>query len=278
MNRIFSRAVCLALMISSAAVAAKTVTESKVWTESYPVSAPSRLEISNIWGTVRVRPGPGGQITVTVDEKRSAPDQERFDRSLELIGLDIQADASGVSIRVGEQSGNWRGQENCRGCRVDYQFEVLVPPGTQLDVGTVMDGTIDVAGVTGLVSASNVNGPVKVHELRDCEKLESVNGELDVSFMLAPVADCDMETVNGNITLTIPDGTGLDVTFDLFNGSMVSDLALNPFAVPATVEHTNDDGRHHYRIQQLAGVRVEGGGPSFSISSLNGDIRIQKTQ
>lgn len=278
MNRILSRAVCLVLMISSAAVTAKTVTEAKVWTESFPVSAPSRLEISNIWGTVRVRPGPSGQITITVDEKRSAPDQERFDRSLQLFDLDIQSDDSSVSILVGDQSHSWRGQETCRGCRVDYQFEVLVPPGTELSVGTVTDGTIDVAGVTGMVSASNVNGPVKVHELRDCENLESVNGELEVSFMLAPVADCNMETVNGDITLAIPDGSGLDVTLDLFNGSMVSELSLNPFAVPATVEHTKDDGRHHYRIQQLAGLRVEGGGPLFSISSMNGDIRIQKTQ
>jgi hypothetical protein len=44
------------------------------------------------------------------------------------------------------------------------------------------------------------------------------------------------------------------------------------------VEHRETGGRHHYRIEQAAGVRLAGGGPVFSVSSMNGDLRIQKTQ
>ena len=278
MKNIIAGAACLALTYA-AAVAAAPVTESRVWTESYPVNTPTpHLAISNIWGNVRVRPGTSGQITVTVDERRSAPDQARFDRSLETLRLDVEADTNGVSIRVGERNQPWELRQPCRGCRVDYQFEVLVPTGTQLDVGTVLDGTIDVAGVVGMISASNVNGPITVREVRDCELLESVNGKVDVSFMLAPGQDCNIETINGDITLTLPSGSGLDVALDLFNGRMVSEFAVDPFALPATVEHTSDGDSHRYRIQQSAGLRLEGGGPMFSISSLNGDIHIQKTQ
>ena len=278
MKNIIAGAACLALTYA-AAVAAAPVTESRVWTESYPVNtlAP-HLAISNIWGNVRVRPGTSGQITVTVDERRSAPDQTRFERSLETLRLDVEADTNGVSIRVGERNQPWELRKPCGGCRVDYQFEVLVPTGTQLDVGTVLDGTIDVAGVVGMISASNVNGPITVREVRDCELLESVNGKVDVSFMLAPGQDCNIETINGDITLALPSGSGLDVALDLFNGRMVSEFAVDPFALPATVKHTSDGDGHRYRIQQSAGLRLEGGGPMFSISSLNGDIHIQKTQ
>jgi hypothetical protein len=76
----------------------------------------------------------------------------------------------------------------------------------------------------------------------------------------------------------MPVGTGLDVALDLFNGRMVSDFQVDAYALPAVVEHTRDDGQHRYRIQQSAGIRLEGGGPTFSISSLNGDIRIQESQ
>ena len=278
MKNIIAGATSIALF-HAAAVAAAPVSESRIWTEIYPVnSVTPSLAISNIWGNVRVRAGSSGEIRVTVDERRSAPDQESFERSLETLTLDIESDTNGVSMLVGERSRNRNGRNPCRGCRVDYQFEVEVPAGTRLDVGTVLDGTIDVAGIVGMISASNVNGPIKVREVRDCEMLESVNGKVDVSFTMAPGQDCNIETINGDITLALPSGSGLDVSLDLFNGRIVSEFAVDPLALPAVIEHSSDGDGHRYRIQQSAGLRLEGGGPRFSISSLNGDIRIQKTQ
>jgi len=278
MKSTIAGAIALALTYS-AAIAAAPVSESRVWTETYPIDTVApHLTISNIWGNVRVRPGNSGEIRVTVDERRSAPNRELFERSLETLKLDVEADTHGVSILVGERSNNWERRNPCRGCRVDYQFEVLVPAGTQLDVATVLDGTIDVAGIVGLISASNVNGPINVREVRDCEMLESVNGEVNVSFTVAPGRDCNIETINGDITLALPSGSGLDVALDLFNGRLISEFSVDALALPATVEHTSDGDGHRYRIRQSAGLRLEGGGPMFSISSLNGDIRIQKTQ
>ena len=265
-------------MLITSAFAATPVTETRVWTERYAVNSVSpRLAISNIWGNVRVRPGASGEITVTVDEQRTAPDQERFDRSMATLSLNIEADTNGVSFVVGTDDGQFHQRNHCRGCRVDYQFEVLVPAGTNLDVGTVMDGSIDVSGVVGTISASNVNGPINVSDVRDCQMLESVNGKVDVSFTLAPGQDCNIETINGDITLSMPSGSGLDVALDLFNGRIESDFAIDPIAMPATVEHSSDGDGHRYRIQQSAGLRLEGGGPMFSISSMNGDIKIRKT-
>jgi hypothetical protein len=82
--------------------------------------------------------------------------------------------------------------------------------------------------------------------------------------------------VNGDITLTVPDDAGLDVAFDLFNGRLVSELEAEPVALPATIEHLTNNGSHLYRIEKPAGLRVGAGGPSYRISSLNGDVRIRK--
>ena len=267
------------LLASLNASAAESVTKTNAWTETYAVTALApRLEISNIWGNVRVRPGKAGEISVTIDERRSAPTQALFDLSLDALPLLIQADASGVVFQVGAPSDRWNHRDACAGCRVDYQFEVLVPPGTLVDVGTVTDGRIDIAGIAGKVSASNVNGPISVSDLSDCDVLESVNGEVDISFVGAPGTNCTIETINGDITLTMPDGAGLDVALDIYNGTMVSEFNVDSFVLPAQIEQRSDDGRYHYRVQQSAGLRVAGGGPVFAMSSLNGDIRIQKTQ
>lgn len=266
----------LALGLVPAAANAE-VTESQVWTETYAVSTTTpRLAISNIWGNVRVRPGPEGKITITVDELRTASDQAMLDRSKEMLKLDTYADTNGVSMTVGDRERQSGYRNHCDSCRVDLQFEVVVPKGTLVDVGTVMDGRIDVAGINGQVSASNVNGPIAVADLQSCDAVESVNGKVDLSFSMAPGQDCNIETINGDVTLNLPPGSGLDVSLDIFNGQVVSEFATDTYAVPAEVKYEQTQGVHRYQIQQSAGLRIEGGGPTFSISSMNGDVRIQQ--
>ena len=255
------------------------VTEERTWTEVYPVTgAEPWLVISNIWGNVTVTAGMAGQITATVHEVRTAPDQSRFERSHESIYLEVDADPDGVSMLVGGPDRYWRRFDRCRGCRVDYQFEIAVPPDTRVDVGTVTDGRVDISGIRGPVTASNVNGPIDLESLHDCELIENVNGRIDLHFANVPGGDCSIETVNGDITMGLPDGTGMDMAFDLFNGRMVSEMDVDPLAMPATVERMEADGRFRYRIEQPAGVRLGAGGPRFTFSSLNGDIRIRRNQ
>jgi hypothetical protein len=266
-------------MLALAENAAAAVTDQKTWSQSYPVSAAMpRLLIDNIWGNVRVRSGSTREIVVTVNEKRSAPTQELFDLSKETIYLDVQADAAGVSLIVAKPERMMGRRDRCRDCRVDYQFEVTVPTGTDVDVSTVTDGGIDVAGTGGPVNASNVNGPVAARDLQDCAQIESVNGAVDVSFARSPSRDCSIKTINGDITLTVPGSAGLDAALSMMQGKVVSEFDLEPLALPAKVEQRNEDGRFIYHIAQAAGIRLGKGGPTFSIESLNGDLRIRKRQ
>lgn len=266
-----------ALWLSTGTALAAPVTEEQSWTETYAVTAPSpRLEVSNIWGSVRVRVGPAGRITASVTESRSAPDRVRFERSKERLKLAVEADVSGVSFVVGDRSGRWERRNDCRGCRVDYQFDIEVPPDTVVDVGTVMDGKVDIRGVATVAKASNVNGPVDVADAGDCEAVNSVNGPVTVGYRRAPLENCRIETVNGDVTLIMPADAGLDVRMDLFNGEVRSDLPASALEVPTTVEQIVEDNRTRYRIERMAGMRIGAGGPIYSITSMNGDLRIRK--
>lgn len=269
--------VSLITLLAGKALATDPVSNEMVWTSVYEVSAATpRLVISNIWGNVRVRAGEAGKITVTVDEHRTAPTEELFEQSHETVYLDVQADTEGVSMIVGGPVRTWRHFDRCPGCRVDYQFEVTVPPGAQIDVSTVTDGRVDVAGINGPISASNVNGPVTVGDLHNCQEIESVNGAIDLNFARAPSEDCNIETINGDITMMMPASAGLNAALDVIRGSVVSEFDVDTMALPAKVEQSERDGRYVYRIEQPIGVRLGGGGPTFTFSSLNGDIRIRK--
>lgn len=267
-----------AIVISaSGAAAASPVNENRAWTEVYPVTgAAPRLEVSNIWGGVRVRVGEPGVITVAVTESRSAPDQARFDYSQEVLSLDVKADATGVALLVGNHDDSWWQRKDCHDCRVDYQFDIAVPPDTVVDVGTVMDGKVDVHGVAGAISAKNVNGPIVIDGVSNCVDIGNVNGPITMGFTHAPRQDCRIETVNGDVTLDMPENTSLDVSLDLFNGRVSSELPVGQFELPASVETIVEDGRTRYRIQQLAGIRIGAGGPVYSVASINGDLHIKK--
>lgn len=267
------------MAFSVTATAAESVTKRATTTETYAVSSASpRLHVSNIWGTVKVRPGPAGEIRVTIDETRSAPNQELFDRSLDTLRLDVAADAAGVSFHVGDREERWQRHNQCRHCRVDFQFDIQVPPGTIVDVGTVMDGKVDVDGMTGQVTASNVNGPVSVNNISNCESIESVNGRIDIGFNQAPTLNCKIETINGDITLNVPADSSIDIALDLFNGRVKSELDVETFTLPATVSQVESDGKTRYQVQQLAGLRLGAGGPVYSIASMNGDLKVKKNQ
>ncbi|MEQ9562856.1 MAG: hypothetical protein RLN69_10065 [Woeseiaceae bacterium] len=268
-----------AIVICASDAAAKTVSENRAWTDVYPVAgAAPRLEVSNIWGGVRVRVGEPGVITVSVTESRSAPDQQRFEYSLEVLALDVKADAAGVALKVGHRDDSWWQRKDCHDCRVDYQFDITVPPDAVIDVGTVMDGKVDVLGVTGAISASNVNGPIVIDGVSECVDVGNVNGPITMGFTRAPRQDCRIETVNGDVTLDMPENTSLDVSLDLFNGRVSSELPVGQFELPASVETIVEDGRTRYRIQQLAGIRIGAGGPVYSVASINGDLLIRKHQ
>ena len=76
--------------------------------------------------------------------------------------------------------------------------------------------------------------------------------------------------------MAIPDNSSVDLLLDLFNGKVDSEFGLESFMPPATVEQVTDEGRTLSRVQQQAGLRIGAGGPVFSISSMNGDVRVKR--
>ncbi|MEM7280992.1 MAG: hypothetical protein AAF438_05125 [Pseudomonadota bacterium] len=235
--------------------AAEVIEERRSWSETYEVTTSNpQLSISNIWGGIQVKKGDGQQIRVSIDELRSAPSQARFDKSLKVLKLETTADGESVS------------------------FVVEVPANTSLSLSTVNDGHIQVQDVVGTVSARNVNGSVMLNGVATCEEINSVNGPVRVQFSNAPISACDIETINGDVTLKFPAVANLDLAFDLFNGRLTSDVEVTPVSLPARVEQRGNVGSFKYRIEQPAGVRIGSGGPRFSVKSMNGDIRILENQ
>lgn len=269
----------LAVMFACCSSHADPITEQRTWQQSYVVSsAAPRLIVRNIWGGVTVRAGAAREIAVMIDERRSAPTQALLEESKTQLRLDVEASGDSVSLIVGNSARTQTRTDTCRGCRAEYQFEIAVPPGTRIDVGTVTDGRIEVSGVYGPIKASNVNGPIAVRDVNDCSNIESVNGSLDVVFSRAPGENCNIKTINGEIRLGLPADAGLDAILSVTHGRIESDFEVEPLALLPKLDKEAASDAFHYRFERAAGVRVGAGGPTFTFASLNGDVRIVKNK
>lgn len=264
--------------LASGQTNAAPVVEKRDWTQSFEVSTQPALSIDNIWGDITVTAGSSNKIEVSLESVRRADNQEYFDRSLELIPLEIGQNGDEVFIHVGRQQQNWRRSPRCNGCRLHLDLVVRVPRNTTLDVRTVNDGNVIVSGVSGRVTATNVNGSVSTRGLTLCDEVETINGDVDVEFAANPGADCRIETLNGDIELSLAQDANVNFAVSLQNGKMRSGLDLQPRATTASIEHTKRGGRHHYDIEQLAGLRLGRGGHLLTLKSFNGDVLIAKGQ
>ncbi|MEM7082261.1 MAG: hypothetical protein AAF465_05965 [Pseudomonadota bacterium] len=246
------------------------------WTKTYTVNASPTLVIRNVWGSVKVKPGPSGEIKVSVKEQRSAATQEDFEWSKEVIQLSVDASDDAVKFKVGDPEKRWNSGRHCDDCRLELEFDVVVPPDALIDVRTVLDGDVQVRDIRGVVSAGNVNGAIDVSGVHNCARIKTVNGPVDIAFAKAPTDDCSFDTINGDITLIVPATAGLDVAVDLFNGDVSSDLPIEPMARPASVEQVTKKGRNKFLIRKQSGFRIGSGGPLYTVESMNGDIQIRK--
>lgn len=268
----------LVAALASATADAAPVIEEKDWTESFDVSGTATLSIDIIWGDITIRRGAGDKVALSIHTVREAADAENFQHSLTLIPFRLQQTDNGVYLSVGRPDAGWNGRRHCHECKLRVDVIATVPANSRLDVHTVNEGSVRIAGVSGQVSASNVNGPVSADDLTQCGHIETINGDVDVVFGQSPGSDCLIETMNGDIELALPAGAGADFAVALTNGRIRSRDDLAAHALPATVSQTTRRGRQYYKIEQLAGLRLGSGGNTITLKSFNGDVSVARSQ
>ncbi|MDJ0653822.1 MAG: hypothetical protein QNJ40_06705 [Xanthomonadales bacterium] len=272
MNRRLALLACLVL----APAAALAVTEQRNWQREFSVTQPQpRLLVRNIWGPVSVVTGSADVIVVRAKEIRSAGSAGDLERSRQILTLQVDQDDRGVSLVLPKGEDRWWSPlEGCDECRLYLALEIQVPAAADIDVATVMDGSISVAGVTGAVQLDNVNGDIDAAELVQCSRLQTVNGDVTVRFARQPRSDCSLETVNGDMQVGLPGSPDLTLAIVTGNGRIRSDFDARPVALEMTVDKQRIGDTNRYRVEQPAGLQIGSGGPRFQFKSINGDVEI----
>jgi len=221
------------------------------------------VEIRGVNGDVRAEAGTDATVRVTADRhgRRDDPSSVR---------IEVVEHSGGVTIcavyptpRNARQENECRpggGKNNTSNNDVQVDFVVQVPANVKFAAHTV-NGDIHAEGMRADVRAETVNGSVDVYTSGFAEA-STVNGNITCRLGRSSFEeDVEFETVNGSITIEMPEGLNANFRANTVNGGIDSDF---PILVTGKVSRRSLRGS------------IGNGGPELRLSTVNGSIRLRK--
>ena len=153
-------------------------------------------------------------------------------------------------------------------------FKIKVPSSINAYASAVNDGEVVVTNVKGRVSATNINGGIKLMEIAGATYASSINGDVDLEYSGNPPSDSKYYALNGDINATFRKGLAAQLTFKSFNGEFYSTLNdITPMAV--SVEKYEKGEGIHYKVNGNR-YKVRQGGPLLDFETFNGDVILKE--
>jgi hypothetical protein len=264
--------VCLLGAAANLRAVEQTDTAQKSFTLSR--SSGRKLTVDNVWGSVHVTAAEGDRIDVSVKQRWHASSQADLERARREVKLDMTQEGDAVRLYVDGPFRDRHGSGHDLGYEPRFDFEIRVPREIALDLRTVLDGDVRVAGTSGDFIASNVNGDVALNDIAGSGRASTVNGPVRVSFRENPRSECTFKTINGEVAVALQPGLNADVKLKTMNGEAWTDFDYQ--VQPVMASASQEGARFVYRLGNGTNLRVGAGGTQLNIETLNGPIRITK--
>ncbi|WP_141719643.1 DUF4097 family beta strand repeat-containing protein [Roseivirga misakiensis] len=237
-----------------------------------PLSRPGErgfLDLATRNGRLKVTGYDGATVKVKVIKYGKKIDKNKTKNGLRLVSNGgFNFDASENNNRVKVDSDGWN-------TRVD--FEVQVPRNFDLKLDTYNNGYIDVDGVNGEFDMESYNGPITMTNIGGAVSASTYNGSIKVAFNeVTPDTPMSFETYNGDVDISVPDGTKLSAKMKT-NRDIYTDFESFTLSQPEP-ETNKSDSRGGFSIKFDNWVQgdLNGGGPSVTMKTRNGNVYIRK--
>jgi hypothetical protein len=218
------------------------------------------IEIKGVNGDIIAERATGGEIEVRAEKRarRSDPSTVRIEVVEHADGVTLCAVYPSSRGRENTCEAGSGGTTNIRNNDVQVTFYVSVPENVTFR-GKTVNGDIEVHDLGSDVAASSVNGDIEISTTGFAEA-STVNGSIVAAMERYDVAEgLSFQTVNGSISLDLPDDVDADVDAKWVNGRLEWDL---PFELI---------GRRARRSARgVLGV----GGSELNLRTVNGSIHV----
>lgn len=135
--------------------------------------------------------------------------------------------------------------------------------GGRIDVSSVNEG-VRISGTGGDLVAESINGAVTLSRMRaSSATVSTVNGDITYDGTLAANGRYEFTSHNGNLVLTLPDGTNATFTVRTYNGGLMTEVPVQG----------SREGLERGRAVTLT---LGTGAADVSLESFDGEIRIRR--
>lgn len=221
------------------------------------------IEIRGVNGDIVADPSSGNTVEVTADKTA-----RRDDPASVLIQV-VPSDA-GVTICAVYPTWDSAEPNECvpgggrmqvHNSDVRVNFRVRVPAGVLFD-GHTVNGDLEANRLNGDLDLHTVNGSIRFSTSGQAQA-STVNGSIRGEIGRADWSDTlTLNTVNGGITLTLPDGINTELRASTVNGDISTDF---PLMVSGRISRRRLDGT------------IGRGGRVLSLRTVNGGITLKRS-
>jgi len=226
--------------------------------KTYELTADGRVELDNINGAVHISSWDRNEVKV--DAVKYADTKERLDQA--QIEIDSGKDYLSIRTKYHDHDQTWNSGSHNNPAGVEYTL--TVPRTARLDEIKLINGALDVTGVSGEVHASCINGRLEAHNLAGRANLSTINGRLEARFDELSGSRVELNSVNGSVELTIPSDSKAELEASTVSGGINNDFGL----------HVNN---HRFVGHDLRG-ELGSGGTHIKLANVNGRIEIRHAQ
>ncbi|WP_421873698.1 hypothetical protein [Marinoscillum sp.] len=242
--------------------------------------------VDNIFGEIKVSNSSSSSIQYSVVKTIEADSDSDLQEGINEVQLKVinRNDSIILYIDAPFMCSKWNGcQRNGRWFHRDkedydfvFDFELKIPQNSNLNVQTVDKGDVIVEGISGTISANNVNGHVLIKSAQLIESACTVNGDVDIYFARNPTSDGRFKTINGTINLYCMDRMNARVKAKTMNGNLYTAFDYEA-TKPQLTRSTSSRGESTvYKIDESFGIEIGQNGPLLSFETLNGDIYLKR--
>ena len=218
------------------------------------------VEIKGVNGDIIAERAAGGEIEVRAEKRARRSD-------VNAVRIEVVEHAGSVTLCAVYPSSRERentcepgsgGGNSIRNNDVRVTFYVTVPENVVF-LGTTVNGNVEVHDLASDVRARSVNGDIEISTTGFAEA-STVNGSIEAAMERYDIeAGLSFSTVNGSISLDLPDDVDADLDATWVNGRLEADL---PFELIG-------------RISRRSARGVLGdGGPELNLKTVNGSIHV----
>lgn len=232
-------------------------------------NSPKKLSVSIVHGSVIVKTHAAKEAIVeakgvaTRERKAPPPGMRRIDNN--ATGLVVEEQNNTIKVNTGIP-------------RHGTEITIWVPVDTSLKLSAVNGGNISVEGISGEVDVHNVNGSIKVINVSGAVVADVVNGKVNVVLdKVMPDKAMSFSSLNGDVDVTLPADVKANLKIKAGHGETFSDFDIVTRGTgQKPVEEKRSSGRTRVRFDSAMYGTINGGGPEFQFTTLNGTIYIRK--